>query len=204
MQGWPERFPGSMVIRGSMFRGLRGEFDEAGGLFAGDGGEAVEEFFECGICFEMIEQGLDGDSGAAEAGRAAQAIRVDPDDFGEGGVGFGGHRKRIALDGPWDSLAYMDYLPGADLRKGGEEIGEEGEEAFELVGADVDDDEAEAESVERLLVFDALVDGQEDVEMFFGVRQQMLVGNTTPSGLGDCFYRVAWKGSAGTSRDAFV
>jgi hypothetical protein len=67
------------------------------------------------------------------------------------------------------------------LREGGEEIGEERLEAFELVCADVDDDEAEAELVEGVLLLDAFVDSEENVEVLFGVRQQLLVGDATPS-----------------------
>ena len=77
-------------------------------------------------------------------------------------------------------------------------------EAFELVGANVDDDEAEAESVERLLVFDAFVDGEEDVEVLFGERKEMFVLHAAPARLGDCFYRVAWKGVADSSVNALI
>jgi hypothetical protein len=157
-----------------MFRGLRGEFDEAGGLFAGNGREAFEKFLKGSGAFQMIEQGLDGDTGASEAGGAAQAVRICPDDFV-------GHRNRIAFAVADGALADVDDLAGANLREGGEEIGEERLEAFELVCADVDDDEAEAELVEGVLLLDAFVDSEENVEVLFGVRQQLLVGDATPS-----------------------
>ncbi len=102
------------------------------------------------------------------------------------------------------ALADVDDLAGANLREGGEEIGEEGEEAFELVGADVDNDEAEAELVEGVLLLDAFVDSEENVEVLFGARKEMFVLHAAPARLGDCFYRVAWKGAADSSVNALI
>jgi len=44
----------------------------------------------------VIDQGLDGDTGAAEAGFAAHALGVDPNDFVDGGDLFGVHASTIA------------------------------------------------------------------------------------------------------------
>ena len=93
------------------------------------------------------------------------------------------------------ALTDVEDLAGAELREGGEEIGEQGEEAFELVCGDVNDKEGEAESLEIVFVFDAFIDGEEDVEVFFGERKELAVFHATPARFGDRFYRVAWKGS---------
>lgn len=54
---------------------------------AGNGGEVLEEIVEV----EVVEQGLDGDAGIAEAGLTAHTAFIDPHYVVDGGVDVGRH-----------------------------------------------------------------------------------------------------------------
>ena len=58
---------------------MLGFFEDLDGEVAGDGGEAFEEVVEGVAVFEVVEEGLDGDAGAAEYGGAVHAFGVAHD-----------------------------------------------------------------------------------------------------------------------------
>jgi hypothetical protein len=68
----------------------------------------------------------------------------------------------------------------------------------------VDDEEAEAEAAENVLLLDSLVYGEEDIEVPFREGEKLIILHAAPARFGDCFDRVAGKGSADTSGDALV
>src|SRR5687767_662753 len=49
------------------------------GLVAGDGGELLEEVVEIAAAFEVVEEVLDGDAGAGEAGSSAHDVGAGVD-----------------------------------------------------------------------------------------------------------------------------
>ena len=96
--------------------GCFGEFEEEGCLLAGDGGEVFEELVE----IDVVEEGLDGDAGAAEAGFATNAILVDPDDAVDGGVEVGRHSD---IRAGWNCWGYCPERPMlGSTRDGGESV----------------------------------------------------------------------------------
>ena len=99
-----------------------------------------------------------------------------------------------------------DVGDGARTSGGGcvEEFGKVRKEGLQATRSHADDDYGETEFVESVLMLNASVDGEEDVEVLFGKREKLSVFHTAPSRLGDCFHDVAWKGGTGASGDALV
>jgi hypothetical protein len=92
------------------------QFEYGDGLAAGNAGEIVEESFQGIASFEVIEEGLDRDTGAGKAWSATHSLGIDPDDVEEGvgwldqitdeifsGEGSAGARGGESLDGHWCS-----------------------------------------------------------------------------------------------------
>ncbi len=98
----------------------------------------------------------------------------------------------------------MYDFSGADGDGGGEEFGEEGAEVLEPIRTDADDQVAEPEFVQGVLEFEVAINGKEDVKVALGEAKERPVFRAAPSGLGNCLYRMAWKGGANSGMDTLV
>ena len=114
----------------------------------------------------------------------------------------------VSLNGSWSAIGAggidIDDLARADRGGRGEEGVEVGEKIRDAVGSNADNDEAHPVFLQPVLHFQPAVDRNKDVKRLFRERQKAFVLYAAPTGLGNGLYRVAWKGSAETSRNALV
>jgi len=74
---------------------LFGKFDESDGLLTGDGREGSQEIVQGRVALDMVNEGLNGNTGSCETGFAAHAIRIEPDDFIKLGFLFHCHEFKL-------------------------------------------------------------------------------------------------------------
>jgi hypothetical protein len=75
-------------------------FEGGDGGCTGDGGKAIEKVLEGFSAFEVVEESLQGHTGAAEDGSSAEDVQVSDDDVHSGIVARGKSRGR-ARGGMW-------------------------------------------------------------------------------------------------------
>src|ERR1700736_3377577 len=67
------------------------QLDELNRLLPGNGGETFQKLLKCAVAFEVVNQGLDGNTRPLEAGLAAEPVAIDPDEFAQHSLLFVSH-----------------------------------------------------------------------------------------------------------------